>query len=132
MRHQIAVKQVQLFLDATHALRNSRKIYLVTRHQLQKMTTFGLAELNPRSNSRDLEGPRIHSTETPTAEQLALAMFDATGRTASAVRESPAGTIPDCERIARRHRPTTRLFRLKSCSAHRQNIDVEALGDLFP
>jgi hypothetical protein len=54
------VEKAHVFLDAIHAFRNPSEIYLVARHHLQKMTTFTLAEFNPRFYSRDLEGPRIH------------------------------------------------------------------------
>jgi hypothetical protein len=63
LRLQIAVEQAQVLLDAIHALRNPREVNLGLRHHLQKMTALGLAEFDPRSYSRDLEGvPRVHAT----------------------------------------------------------------------
>jgi hypothetical protein len=52
---QIAGEETQIFLDASHALRNPSEICLRICDHLQKTTAFNLAEFNPLFNRRDLE-----------------------------------------------------------------------------
>ena len=82
---QIAMEIAQVILDGIHAFRNPREVYLATRHHLQQMTTFGLAEFYPRLNSRDFEGPRIHRGHCRTNVRGGHAQLGELDRTASRI-----------------------------------------------